>query len=66
MKINMTKTLSQHVFKREAIAVTDEEAREIEVTFAKGDLRLEKACSYTVQAANTTMIRLMKCMSWKT
>ena len=33
------------------------------VTFAKGDLRLEKACSYTVQAANTTMIRLMKCMS---
>ena len=31
MKIRMTKTLSQHVFKREAIAVvTDEEAREIQ------------------------------------
>ena len=33
MKINMAKTLSQHVFKREEIAVTDEEAREIEAKY---------------------------------
>ena len=71
----MVNTLSQHVFKSESIAVTDEEVREIEekydhkCDFCKTRFKTRKDIlihRVRCQHNNTTMIRQMKCMRSKT